>query len=133
MTRLIQAFTDEAQLNAFTDALQSVIKRHDILRTSLVWEGVDEPLQVVWQDAQLYVETLVIDTDDVAMALQQRFDPKVTRMNIHRAPMIEAYQVFDPGNNRWLLCLLMHHLCMDHTTLETDGRRSAGPSSPSRR
>jgi arthrofactin-type cyclic lipopeptide synthetase C len=33
------AFADEQRLNSFTQALQNVIQRHDILRTSLFWDG----------------------------------------------------------------------------------------------
>ncbi|CAM3907686.1 Dimodular nonribosomal peptide synthase [Vibrio aerogenes CECT 7868] len=118
ITRVIQAFPDKHQLDQFTQALQSVVHRHDILRTSLVWEGVSQPVQVVWREAPLHVMTLDIDADDVATVLQRQFDPAIIRLNIRQAPMIEAYQVADPAHNRWLLCLLMHHLCMDHTTLE---------------
>ncbi|MEI8632754.1 condensation domain-containing protein [Vibrio sp. PP-XX7] len=105
-------------MEAFTEALQVVINRHDILRTAIVWEGLDEPVQVVWRDATLPVTKLTIESDDVAMALQQQFDSSHTRMDVRRAPMIEAYQAADPNENRWLLCLLIHHLCNDHTTLE---------------
>ncbi|WP_459613678.1 condensation domain-containing protein, partial [Dickeya oryzae] len=84
----------------------------------VVWEGLDEAVQVVWREALMPVETLEISADDVANALQQRFTPAQLQMNVAQAPMIQSYQVADPANNRWLLCLLHHHLCMDHTTLE---------------
>ncbi|QIZ46641.1 amino acid adenylation domain-containing protein [Dickeya zeae] len=118
ITRSILSFEAQAELDHFIAALQAVIQRHDILRTAVVWEGLDEAVQVVWRDALMPVETLAIQSDDVIGALHQKFDPTRLSMNLAQAPMIEGYQVADPANNRWLLCLLHHHLCMDHTTLE---------------
>ncbi|WP_263009660.1 non-ribosomal peptide synthetase, partial [Dickeya oryzae] len=118
ITRSILSFAEKDRLDHFIAALQAVIQRHDILRTGIVWEGLDEAVQVVWREAVMPVETLVIQSDDVADALQQRFTPSQLQMNVAQAPMIQCYQVADPANNRWLLCLLHHHLCMDHTTLE---------------
>ncbi|MCA7015360.1 condensation domain-containing protein, partial [Dickeya dadantii] len=118
ITRSILSFEEQAGLDNFVRALQAVIQRHDILRTAIVWEGLDEAVQVVWREALMPLETLVITADDVAEALQQRFNPAQLQMNIAQAPMIQGYQAADPANHRWLLCLLHHHLCMDHTTLE---------------
>ncbi|ASA55725.1 non-ribosomal peptide synthetase [Vibrio gazogenes] len=118
VTRAIKAFASQDALQQFVDALQAVVKRHDILRTSLVWDQLDVPVQVVWRDAVLPLTPLTLDGSNMVKAIQQRFDPSHTRLDVHRAPMIEAYQVEDAAEGRWLLCLLMHHFCLDHTTLE---------------
>ncbi|WP_261888099.1 non-ribosomal peptide synthetase [Vibrio rhizosphaerae] len=125
VTRVVQSFQNEADITTFITALQHVIQRHDILRTAVVWDGLETPVQVVWRKAPVVLHALAADelddadkVDNVAVRLCQHFDPAHTRMDIQRAPMIEAYKVADPAQERWLLCFLLHHLCNDHTTLE---------------
>ncbi|WP_139281648.1 non-ribosomal peptide synthetase, partial [Vibrio aerogenes] len=119
VTRFIQAFEDESSVDAFVAALQHVVSRHDILRTAVVWEGLETPVQVVWREAPVRLSRLdFAPGDDILSALQTHFDPAHTRMDVRQAPMIEAYKVADPQQDRWLLCFLLHHLCNDHTTIE---------------
>src|SRR5262249_51162310 len=55
-------FDNRELLEGCVIALQAVIDRHDILRTAIVWEGVPEPLQVVWRQAPLMVEEVRLDS-----------------------------------------------------------------------
>src|SRR5476649_354073 len=108
-----------SQVQAFCGALQSVVERHDILRTSVVWEGLDEPVQVVWRHAPLAVEQIEIDgqTGDVLQQLHERFDPRHYRLDFTQAPLLRFVYSQDLPNNRWVGILLLHHLVLDHTAL----------------
>ncbi|OUM04559.1 non-ribosomal peptide synthetase, partial [Pseudomonas syringae] len=111
-------FDSKDRLDSFTDALQRVIDRHDILRTSLFWEGLDEPVQVVWRQAQLGLEQIDAGTSDVIAHLQARFDAREYRMDLRQAPLMQIAYAEDPINQRWVALLLFHHLVLDHTALE---------------
>ncbi|WP_029573765.1 condensation domain-containing protein, partial [Pseudomonas syringae] len=114
------AFEDQARLNAFSQALQQLIQRHDILRTSLLWEGLDEPVQVVWRKASLGMETLDLDLaqGDISAQLQDRYDPRHYRLDLGQAPLMRLVSAYDAPNQRIVSLLLCHHLVLDHTALE---------------
>ncbi|ALI10861.1 MULTISPECIES: non-ribosomal peptide synthase/polyketide synthase [Pseudomonas] len=112
------AFDDEAGLDGFCQALQQVIARHDILRTALAWEGLEQPVQVVWRDAPLPIEMLPITEADALAQLQAHTNPRQRRLDIRQAPLLRVVKAFDAAGQRWLLQVLHHHLVLDHTTLE---------------
>ena len=114
------AFADEQRLNTFTQALQNVIQRHDILRTSLFWDGLQDPVQVVWREAPLACEALELDgaNGDVLEQLRRRFDATQYRLAVNQAPLMRVVHAWDSANQRVVALLLFHHLIMDHVALE---------------
>ena len=113
------AFKSREALDAFAETLQRVIDRHDILRTAVMWEGLEEPVQVVLRHVRMPVETAEIDPakGDVAQQLRAAYDPRRYRLDVRRAPLLRGVVAPDTAQGRWLLLLLMHHLVADHTTL----------------
>ncbi|MFP4897387.1 condensation domain-containing protein, partial [Paraburkholderia sp. EG304] len=114
------AFADRGLLERYLGAVQRVVDRHDILRTSFVWEGLSRPAQVVWRNAPLEVSELALDGCDGPGpdALRLGFDPRRQRIGLGRAPLLRFVIAREPGSARWLLLQLQHHLIGDHTTLE---------------
>nr|WP_245227942.1 non-ribosomal peptide synthetase [Pseudomonas sp. PvP027] len=114
------AFDNRERMDAFVQALQTVIDRHDILRTSVVWQGLENPLQVVWRKAQLHLEALELDpvNGDIGVQLHSRFDPRHYRLDIGQAPLMRVAYAEDPRNQRICAMLLFHHMALDHTALE---------------
>ncbi|MFJ1855341.1 amino acid adenylation domain-containing protein, partial [Streptomyces sp. NPDC088166] len=109
-------FDSRDRLHAFLDALQQVVDRHDILRTSIVWEGLREPVQVVWRRAALPVDEVALDprsTDPVAELMTLGSGA----MDLGRAPLIHPYTAGLP-DGRWLALVRVHHMVQDHTALE---------------
>ncbi|WP_242688082.1 non-ribosomal peptide synthetase, partial [Photorhabdus stackebrandtii] len=113
------AFDNRQRLDTFLEALQKVIDRHDILRTAICWQGLTQPVQVVWRQASLSVMTFVpISADNVQAQLQTHTDPHQRRFDLSQAPLLSADIAHDPVSHEWLLALSYHHLVCDHMTLE---------------
>ncbi|AZC38062.1 non-ribosomal peptide synthetase [Pseudomonas chlororaphis] len=112
------AFDSLQRLDAFAQALQQVIARHDILRTSLVWDGLEQPMQVVWRQARLQLEEVLPDPEggDIAEQLRERLDPGLRPLDLGRAPMMALAYSEDPRNRRWVGMLRFHHLVNDATS-----------------
>ncbi|MES2298244.1 MAG: amino acid adenylation domain-containing protein [Pseudomonadota bacterium] len=113
-------FAGRAELDAYVDALQAVIARHDILRTAVLSEGLPEPVQVVWRHAALAVKRVSLDPAAGALAaqLRQRYDRAHFRLPVSQAPIMRLYIARDTQAGGWLMLTLLHHLVGDHTTLE---------------
>ncbi|MFT0870221.1 amino acid adenylation domain-containing protein, partial [Pseudomonas sp. CAM1A] len=94
------AFAGQAELEAFVAALNQVIARHDILRTSVHWQGLDEAVQVVWREARL----------DIQPALDN------VRLDLGRAPLMHLSSHVEQG--RLQATLLLHHILLDHAAME---------------
>ncbi|MCA8863809.1 non-ribosomal peptide synthetase [Halomonas sp. SBBP1] len=121
VTPRLLGFDSQERLEQFIASFNQLIARHDILRTAVLWEGLREPVQVVYQHAALELEWLEVSQDsslNIAEQLNVEVDPQYHRLDVRRAPMLRAVAAYDAEQNRWLLQLPSHHLVMDHTTLE---------------
>ncbi|MCG8296568.1 non-ribosomal peptide synthetase, partial [Pseudomonas entomophila] len=116
------AFDSLARLQTWAKALQQVIARHDILRTSVVWEGLEEPVQVVWREARL--ETVAVSglgEEAVIEQLQARFDARQQRLDLSQAPLLRLVYAEDPRHGEWVAILQFHHLTLDHAAMAVVG------------
>ena len=121
VTPRLLGFDSQERLEQFIASFNQLIARHDILRTAVLWEGLREPVQVVYRHAVLELEWLELSQDsslNIVEQLNVEVDPQYHRLDVRRAPMIRAVAAYDAKQNRWLLQLPSHHLVMDHTTLE---------------
>ncbi|MGW3453151.1 amino acid adenylation domain-containing protein [Streptomyces albidoflavus] len=110
---------DRRACDAFVDALQAVVDRHDVMRTAVVTEGLGEPVQVVLRDVRLDVERRILDAADSDAAAEQArawlADPGT--ITLDRAPLLRLAVAADPHSARHFLLLRVHHLIEDATSL----------------
>ena len=111
--------SSRARLEELIEALQKVIERHDILRSAVQWEGLPQPVQVVWRRAPLPVQEVVLEADrDAVEQLKERMRPERQRMDLRQAPLLRLQVAADPDAERWYGLLQLHHLVGDHGSLE---------------
>ena len=119
---VVVRFASRDRLEAFLAAVQRVIDRHDIYRTSLAWDGLPEPVQVVWRTARLPVTEITLRAtrrgDGEAVVVARLLAAAGPRMELTAAPLLRAQVAAEPGTGRWLALLQVHHLLQDHTGLE---------------
>ncbi len=115
------AFDSRRRLEHFLESFNRAIDRHDILRTAVLWEGLKQPVQVVYRSAPLQAQWFEAGQDGANAAeaiLEGHAHPRRFRIDVRRAPLFHAVAVHDAAGERWLLRLLSHHLIDDNTTLK---------------
>ncbi|MFD9482606.1 amino acid adenylation domain-containing protein [Streptomyces sp. NPDC059991] len=114
---ILLAAEDAAAGDAFAAALQSLVDRHDVMRTAVLTAGLPEPVQVVHRTAQLPVEHVTLDPGQDAEEQARALLEQPGRMTLGRAPLLKLAIAQDPHSARRFLLLSAHHLIEDATSL----------------
>ncbi len=100
-------------------ALQSVIDRHDIFRTCILWEQLPRPLQVVLRHVTLpVVETLFDESRDSLEQVKEWMRPQCQRLDLRQAPLMRL-NIASDATGQWFALLQLHHVVIDHVAIET--------------
>lgn len=106
------------QADALIMSLQRVIDRHDVLRSAVLWERLPRPVQVVYRQAPLPIEQLVLDPHhDPIAQLKKRMLPQQQRWEIRHAPLVRLQVASDAQGSHWYALLRLHHMICDHQSL----------------
>jgi amino acid adenylation domain-containing protein/non-ribosomal peptide synthase protein (TIGR01720 family) len=97
-------------------ALQTVVDRHGVLRTSFLWEGLEQPMQVVKARATipLRVEDVSHLAPDAQRAAFEAYlvDDRARSFDLAEGPLLRA-TVLARGDRRAWLVVSFHHIVMD--------------------
>ena len=109
-------FPSRERRNGFVSALQRVVDRHDILRTSIIWEKLPSPVQVVHRRALLEVRETHCNAMRSAKEIYGILSSTHHRLDIRRAPLIKLSATDVEGGESYLL-LTLHHMICDQVTV----------------
>ena len=119
LSTFVLGFPARVALDRFVEALRVVVARHDILRTSIHWDDLARPVQVVHRAVELPLQEIAVPPgEDTVAWLARRSDPATFRFSLDRAPLIALHAAPDPADGGWCLALVNHHMISDHITLE---------------
>ncbi len=112
VTMHVLDFSSRDRLDAFAGALRQVVARHDIYRTGIVWDGLREPVQVVWRHAGLPVVEHGPQESEAAFVRAVG-----SAMDLGRAPLMDLHTAPAEGG-RWRGLIRMHHMVSDHQGMD---------------
>jgi amino acid adenylation domain-containing protein len=113
------SLSSQEHMQRLLQAMQTVIDRHDILRTAVLWEQLPCAVQVVYRQASLPVEEITLQPQRPALEqLEERMQPQRQRLDLRQAPLMRVQIAADPHSVQWYALLQTHHLVCDNGSLD---------------
>jgi amino acid adenylation domain-containing protein/thioester reductase-like protein len=108
------------ELDNLSDALSEVIKRHEMLRACILWEGLPRAVQVIQCRADLHIEDFCLPNSDTQRSeLEARVRMPEARINLSVAPLLRIEISTEPIGRTWYAIVRIHHCVCDHDSLRT--------------
>ncbi|WP_339548447.1 amino acid adenylation domain-containing protein, partial [Pseudomonas sp. RA_35y_Pfl2_P32] len=105
---------DDLDPQRLRQAWQQLIARHPILRTAFAWEGLEQPLQLVYQQVpQDWEEHDWRGRDSSPQALADFAEQQRGRAFSFDVPVLQRVQVVRLDTHRYRLVWTYHHLLLD--------------------
>ncbi|KAF9373998.1 hypothetical protein BGX21_004267, partial [Mortierella sp. AD011] len=106
-------------LDRYIDAVQNVVNRHDIFRTSIMWENLTTTAQVVLRQASLSISELSLDSANgpISEQMMKLADPREHRIDLTKAPLTR-FMIAQGNNDKWIAVQLFHHIIGDNSTMQ---------------
>ncbi|MFL9458777.1 amino acid adenylation domain-containing protein [Tolypothrix bouteillei VB521301_2] len=118
--QVICKFTGNLNVKAFEQAWQMVVARHSVFRTAFIWESLNKPIQVVYRQVQVTVNT--IDWRKLTKLEQQAqletflSSEQQQGLQLSQAPLMRLHLLhLDELTYQFVWCF--HHILLDGWSL----------------
>ncbi|TMP30779.1 non-ribosomal peptide synthetase [Pseudoalteromonas rubra] len=119
VTTMAFSFSQRALLQLLETQLNALIARHDVLRTAILWRGRTEPVQVVQREAQIAAQWLPVNAGQEVQAVFENYVAHgAHRLELESAPMMQLQAMEDKQSRQIYVVLKVHHLLIDHVSLD---------------
>ncbi|MBL4671414.1 MAG: amino acid adenylation domain-containing protein, partial [Arenicella sp.] len=109
---------DESALISLIDSLSFVIKRHDALRTAILWKELDNPAQVVLRECDLSITRHCAESESLAAdSAQVLCDSIGHSIDITQAPLLRLAVFANNENEKQYVVVQLHHIVVDNQCL----------------
>ncbi|MEW6738061.1 MAG: condensation domain-containing protein, partial [Acidobacteriota bacterium] len=103
-------------IDAFKRAWQEIVNRHTVFRTSIAWQGLDEPLQIVYKRIALQWQeedwrALTTNAQQQALAIFLNVEQQCG-FDLSKAPLMR-FSLLRVGDDSYKFVWSHHHLLMD--------------------
>ncbi len=109
-------FTGSFNVEAFEQAWQQVVARHSIFRTAFVWESLSQPVQIVYRQVPVSVDTLdwrELSKLEQSAQLETFLDSERQQgLQLSPAPLMRLY-LLHIDENTYQFVWSVHHLLLD--------------------
>ena len=117
---LLLSVSSLGHMKELVEAIQTVIQRHDIFRTAILWEGLPKPVQVVHRRVSVPVDEITLDPSASAEEqIKRLMDPHGSAVDLQRPPLAWMTAAAKPGSDEWYIRLRFHHLICDNESLRS--------------
>ncbi|HEX2205580.1 MAG TPA: condensation domain-containing protein, partial [Longimicrobium sp.] len=114
--QVVLSLQGEIRPDAFAAAWQAVVDRTPALRTGFVWEGVPQPLQVVFREVRVpfaHLDWTGLGEEERERRWTEVMDEdRAAGWELKRAPLLR-FTLAELGGGEWRLLLSSHHLLLD--------------------
>jgi amino acid adenylation domain-containing protein len=107
------------QIDALVGALQTVIDRHDALRSVVFWEQFAWPCQVIYRRAPIKVQEMKLRRNrDWLEQLEQSIDGVTQTLDLRQLPTTRLHVEANPNGAQWYALFQVQGLICDATSLD---------------